>query len=98
MSTRTVQIGLSDYEQRLLRTADLAHQMLRDGATDAALLIYKITEALNRSDVKPGDTVNWGPAPYGTRGLKLLAVHGEIGWLLGDSGYVTLPVAELWRD
>lgn len=98
MGTRVVQVELGEFEIDLVMNPmyreDLLHKSL--GAT--AAIMAKLAQAIEASQVAPGDCVNWGPRPYGATGLLLIAIDGDLGWCrTTDNTYVELPVAELWK-
>lgn len=94
-----VELELSAIELEVV-TSYAERQALRDaGMTIVAVLLARLDEAVRNATIRVGDTVSWGPPPYGADRLVVVAVDGDIAWCRSDTGtYHTVLVAEIRKQ
>jgi hypothetical protein len=92
-----IEADLSEIEMKAVGNEDYRRDLHQAGFAVAAVLFARLDEAVRNGTIRVGDIVAWGPAPYGTQGLIVLALdEAGAAWCCSENGsYYTVRVEEL---
>ena len=92
-----VEIDVSQIERDAITNRTYIEQLIGNGYAIAAVVLAKLDQSIRNATIRVGDTVNWGPQPYGAVGLHVQAIDDDgVAWCRSENGtYHTVLVSEL---